>query len=193
MNPQLIMQLLQSNPEMMGTLFTGAGTNPEAFAQIADAQQFPLPGTPEFAELLNPGGGLGEALSGGPPPVTTSMPPGGATSPLGTADIMRRIAPRHGAMPPAMATMGAPGGAPPGTVPAMQTTGARPSGQMPNIKPPTPVQPEFRAGVTGAQKAPEMSGAPGNMQQALLAMMMGGGGQKQQNPLRVPPLGALFG
>lgn len=113
---------------------------------------------------------------------------GGVSFPT-TSGLGANLMPGVGTTDPNGAAM--PGGAP-GAAPAA------PGGDLMSqlnslkgIKAPEPVKPIMSAGVSGAQKAPEVkvAGAPSMAIQALLAQAMG---QGRPDPLRVPGLGPLL-
>lgn len=92
-----------------------------------------------------------------------------------------------GLAPPSVMPSAAPGGGtPPGGL--QQSLSA-----LQGIKAPKQTEPIMRAGVSGAQAAPQLGGFKfgSPVQDMLLQIITGGFGGK--NPLRVPQLGALLG
>jgi len=196
----------------MGMLFMLAHSNPELFARIAGLAGLPLPNSQEFGDIMNPTG-LGGLLSpemnvardltspmtmaqaqpptAGSPSITPPASIPGLTTPppavpeggpeVNTGDLMSQL------MGPDIA------GAVAGQQPKAPGQPQAPAGpRWPQVRMPTPPTPEFRAGVAGAQKAPDTHSPtkPGaTPAQALLAALMGGRGQKG---MQVPALGALL-
>lgn len=176
--------------------------NPTGFAQSADAMNIPLPGSEDMSSILQPFSPLGGSilgqdvpdnpLAGGPPPTMPDIPPdaGPAIDPrllANTGDILGAMAPGMPQGGPSPTAGQTPAGA---LAAATQTTGQNPLGK---IVPPKPTEPVFRAGISGAQSAPDPGKnlKPGaSPAQALLQAIMGGGGRKQDQLM--PALGALI-
>lgn len=159
---------------MFDSPFMNFGADPATMARLSTM----MSGNPDLAKEMMVGlgipppieggsGGLGAALAGTPTPVAGTVlgqPPAGIPMP------------QAGASPPA------------GGMPNMQEI----SNIFRGVQPPKAPQPEMRAGVSGSQNA--MQGKPPQVKTGeldLLMQMIGGGAR--QNPLVVPPLGALLG
>lgn len=173
----MAMMAAANNPQMWGPMFDQMNIptpdNP-AFAQIfSQAQQ-----QPDLGGMLNPTTPLpGMLVQGGPPgppigPQEGQQPPG----------------------PPQAAPLGPDGQpqAPPNNAVAAVDPRNRAQQVPPQVRAPTPTAPIMSGGVAGAQKAPDMKlqNAGPSPAQSLMAAMLGGG--QNQNPLRVPQLGALL-
>lgn len=181
----MLMQMAGQNPETMGPLLDALGPQFAPERVVPGLNMLPGSGANPFAPPP------ASAMTGAPP--LTPGPESGVSLggvPMGPAApqqidpmtaIMSMMTPQTGG-PPAPGAPGAP--APTG----------RPQAP-PNVVRPQAAQPQFSAGVTGSQKAPEMGvqmttgGTPAQM---LLQAILGGG-RGAADPLRVPTLGALLG
>ena len=168
------------NPAMIGQLLMAAGQGQPGVAGVLDGLQAPLPGTPEFMELMQPGSSFGDVLGG-----AMSGPP------VGTQDILGQMGAKPSGGPP----MATPSVNPTG-VPMANAMQQQRGGQWPKVSVPEPQKPVFSGGVAGSQKAPEGEMKTGmTPAQALMMAMLGqpgGAGGAKANPLRVPQLGALL-
>lgn len=119
-----------------------------------------------------PSGNLGAATASGVPGLSLDMS-GGLGALLGGG----------GGISPAPTVGGGAPGAASGGLSALQ-----------GIKAPEQPKPEFRAGVSGAQQAPQLGAVKASSPMTdMLMHLIGGGNQGNRNPLRVPNLGALLG
>lgn len=184
-----ILELLQSNPQLMGMLMMGAGQNPQAGAGMADAMGLPTPDTPEWGAMFNPFDSFGHELAGGPPPTMPDVP---VTAPsmadprqmVQTSDVLNAMQPAGMPGAPGASPGATPGGAPAQALQMQQ----RPLGK---ITPPTPTKPTYSGGISGAQKAPGMEGDATKDLTATAGLLQALMGQSA-NRGQIPTLGALL-
>ena len=169
-------QALQQNPDMFAQMMGGMGVMPPDLATLDQVGGGAGAGAPGIASGPPPMGlpasnpGM-PGIAGGAPPVVGGADP---TQPAAPGMLQSLMAPSKGGAPPLGQSLSALGGA------------AKAIGGSSDIKP------VFSGGVTGAQKAPDMTmgkSVQGSQQQALmelLARMKGGSGM-------VPPLGFSLG
>lgn len=150
------------DPYVMSLLMMAAGQNPEEMAKILDQAQIPVPGG---------AGGTGIGL-----PSPTNVP--GTMTDDGSVGAMLRGG--VGA-PPIAAAAGAGAGA-----------GVQPVAKPPmQLKAPEPVKPIMQGGVTGGVHPPSATNLQFGGTSPAMALMQALLTQ-QQNPLRVPALGAML-
>jgi hypothetical protein len=160
------------DPFQMALLMMQAGQNPEQMAALLDKSGIPPPTSPQAGAAGVPTnvagttldeGGLGAILRGSP----------------GTPQAEAASAPATAAVPAAAS-------AEPATA-----AGAGKVAQPPIFKAPAPITPIMHGGVTGGTPPPKVNASFTGVTPAMALMqaLISGG---QQNPLRVPNLGAML-
>jgi len=170
------------DPFMLGLMSLTGANNPDAFANAMAQAGIRPDGQGMPGGAMAAGGGLAQFLS----------PYANPNAPAGTAGLITPtpMGPEQAGMPGTQS--GLKDGLETYNNP-MKFMGQGMMGPLQGVKTPEPLRPIVNAGVSGSQKAPEVSigGQRGTGANAAILQALLGGGQ-QSDPLRVPALGSLL-